>query len=107
MLIGRLRHRITFEKETLVDDGQGGETRSWGTRATVSASIKPLRAEERFYNEQLNHNGTHEIVIRYRDDISSTDRIKIGSGRYFQIVGIINPNERDRQLVITCKEINV
>ena len=107
MLIGRLRHRITFQNESLVDDGQGGEVRTWDDRTDASfASIKPLRAEESVYNEQLNHNGTPEVVIRYRDDIVSTDRIKISSGRYFQIVGMINPNERDRQLVITCKEIN-
>ena len=104
MLAGRLRHRLVFENESLAADGQGGSTRTWGTRATVSGSIKPLRSEERFYNEQLNANGTHEVVIRYRSDIEASDRISFDS-RYFQIVGIINPNERDRQLVITCKEI--
>ena len=104
MLAGRLRHRLVFENESLSTDGQGGATRTWATRATVSGSIKPLRADERFYNEQLNHNGTHEVVIRYRTDIEASDRISYDS-RYFQIVGIMNPNERDRQLVITCKEI--
>jgi len=105
MLAGRLRHRLEFEKSSLSSDGQGGQTRAWSTRATVSGSLKPLRAEERFYNEQLNHTGTHEVVIRYRDDLESSDRIKFGS-RYFQIIGIMNPNERNRQLVITAKEIN-
>ena len=104
MLAGRLRHRVEFQNESLSSDGQGGSTRTWATRATVSASIKPLRAEERFYNEQLQHNGTHSLLIRYRSDIEATDRVKYGS-RYFQIVGILNPNERNRQLVITCKEL--
>ena len=106
MLAGRLRHRVEFQNETLSSDGQGGSTRTWATRATVSASIKPLRAEERFYNEQLQHNGTHSLLIRYRSDIEPTDRVKFGS-RYFQIVGIINTNELNKQLVITCKELNV
>ena len=106
MLAGRLRHRVEFQNETLSSDGQGGSTRTWATRATVSASIKPLRAEERFYNEQLQHNGTHSLLIRYRSDIEPTDRVKFGS-RYFQIVGIINTNELNKQLVITCKELNL
>ena len=104
MLAGRLRHRINFQQESLAADGQGGSTRTWTSRSFASASMKPLRAEERFYNEQLNHTGTHEFVIRYRTDIAETDRIKF-NGKFYQITGIINPNERDRQLVITAKEI--
>jgi len=104
MLAGRLRHRITFQQESLAADGQGGSTRSWSTRASAFASMKPLRAEERFYNEQLNHTGTHQFTIRYRTDLDETDRIKFG-GKFYQITGIINPNESDRQLVITAKEI--
>ena len=78
MLAGRLRHRVEFQNETLSSDGQGGSTRTWATRATVSASIKPLRAEERFYYEQLQHNGSHSLLIRYRSVIEPTDRVKYG-----------------------------
>ena len=50
MLAGRLRHNIEFQQESLAADGQGGSTRSWSSRAFAYASMKPLRAEERFYN---------------------------------------------------------
>jgi len=105
MQIGKLRHRIDIENQSLSSDGQGGSSRAWATRATVWSSIKPLRSEERFYNEQLKLQTTHEILLRYRDDVVSTDRIKYGS-RYFEIVSIKNIDEGGRLLVLLAKETN-
>ena len=103
MQIGRLRHRIVIESQSLSTDSQGGSSRAWATRATVWSSITPLRSEERFYNEQLKLQTTHHILIRFRSDVDSTDRIKYGS-RYFEIVSLKNIDEAGRLLIIVAKE---
>ena len=103
MEIGRLRHRIDIESQSLSTDSQGGSSRTWATRATVWSSIKPLRSEERFYNEQLKLQTTHEIIIRYLSTVLSTDRIKFGS-RYFEIVSLKNIDEAGKLLIILAKE---
>ena len=46
---------------------------------------------------------THEVTIRYMNNISTNSRVTYGS-RNFNIKGIINVDERDRFLKLFCEE---
>lgn len=67
------------------------------------ASIEPLSADERFRMNKLESEITHRITIRYRSDITRSNRLRY-KDREFQIDSVVNWQERDRFLVIIVKE---
>lgn len=81
---GDLDQRITIEKKTMARDGAGGATATWSTRATVWAGMKPLTGRERENAMRNEATSKYLVVIRYRSDISDTDRIS-WRGRYLNI----------------------
>lgn len=103
MRAGRLRHRITIQQPTTSTNAQGGKVKTWTDVATVWAGIEPVSASESEENFQLEHEVSVRIIIRYRSDITSDMRIKF-ENRYYKILGIINPDERNRELQIIAIE---
>jgi len=103
MRAGRLRHRITIQQPTTSTNAQGGKIKTWVDVATVWAGIEPISASESDQNHQLEPEVSVRIVMRYRSGITSDMRIKFGS-RYYKIIGIINPDERNKELQITAIE---
>lgn len=100
---GMLRHKITIERESQVQDNVGGYSSSWSTLSQPFAFIKPMSGNERFWANRLESNLTHRIFLRYITDITTKDRI-IYDGREFQIRAIINVEERDKWLELHCVE---
>ena len=47
MAAGRLRDRVTFQREVSIPDGGGGSVTSWQTFLTVWGGFAPERASER------------------------------------------------------------
>lgn len=93
--IGSLRHRIVIEILTNVSDGQGGQTTTWSTYATVWGLIEPSAVKEILFSNQIQIRRTHKCFIRYRSDITVTPSMRINfDSRYFQIKGIYRPDER-------------
>lgn len=106
MTVGKLRHRITFQRENSTDDGSGGFTDPWANPTTVTtvwAEVKPMSARERLHSAQLDNPITHEIRIRFRSGLSETDRI-VFENRILNIRSIIDPDERSRWLMISAVE---
>ena len=103
MNIGDLNKRITLQYPSRVSDSMGGFTVTWVDATTAWAAIWPVSATEQIQAAQQVITITHKIRIRYRSGIESSWRVKFGD-RYFSIVSIINPNERNRMLDILCKE---
>jgi SPP1 family predicted phage head-tail adaptor len=81
----------------------GGFTDSYVTRVTVWAAIWPTSAQERIESMANTLTVSHRIKIRYLPRVSSSWRVKFGS-RYFAIVSVINPNEKNEWLDMLCKE---
>lgn len=101
-----LRHRITFQTYVLTSDGQGGSTEAWADIAsvpTVWAQVKPKSAKEQFFAQKIDPDVTHEIVIRWRDDLNPKMRI-VHEGRVFQIKGIRAEDERRWWVYIDAME---
>lgn len=106
MRAGQLRHRIAIQESTDTPDGAGGFTSSWADISgmeSVPAAIWPLSSKESLDSMKLELSVTHKIRIRYRSGITAKNRIKFGS-RYFNIISLINPDERNRILDILAIE---
>lgn len=103
MRIGDLNKRITLQSKTSVADGMGGTTDAFADVCTVWAAIWPTSAREQVEANQTVMTISHRVRIRYRSDIKASWKIKFGE-RYFAIVSIINPSERNQMLDLLCRE---
>lgn len=100
---GKLRHKITVERETLTTDAIGGQSSSWATNIEPFALVKPVSGNERYQAMKLEANITHKIYIRYTSNIRATDRV-IFNSREMQIRAIIDLEERNKWLELHCVE---
>ena len=96
---GDLKHPVTVERETQVDDGAGGFTSSWATLATVWCAIENPNGRERMEDQRLISETNKVFICRYRTDIQTTDRIN-WRGVLYNIRWIRNIDERDTWLRI-------
>jgi SPP1 family predicted phage head-tail adaptor len=100
---GRLRLRLQLERATSTPDGAGGATLEWNEIATVSADMAPAHASEREIGQGLGDLTLQKILIRWRGDILTGDRFRLGE-RLFRVRSIIDPDEDERFLVCICEE---
>jgi SPP1 family predicted phage head-tail adaptor len=103
MTIGQLRHRVQLQAEVLTPDGYGGAAKTWDTVDTVAASVEPLSGREFFQAQQTQSSVSHKITIRHRADTTSSLRILFGT-RVFDISSVLNPDERNRWMVLMATE---
>ena len=92
--VSDLKHQITFTTVTSVSDGMGSFTETDVNYYTTWAAIWPKSAGEFMKADQISHEVTHRIRIRYPHGYTITSDMNIVSGsRTFEIVSIINPEE--------------
>lgn len=103
MTTGTLRHRIRIEKSVVTRDRFGGEVQDWIPVATVWGSVESLSGGEFEVAKQRHAEVSHTIVIRYRPDITPSLRVVV-KNRWFEILAVINPKERNVWLYLLCKE---
>jgi SPP1 family predicted phage head-tail adaptor len=100
--IGKLRHRVTIQEETRVDDGMGGFAKTWADVATVWARVSPLSGREVLQAQQLSQRVTHKVEMRERT-IDEGNRLLYGT-RGLNIRVVRNVGERDRHTEIMAEE---
>lgn len=93
MRAGKLRHRITIEKPTNVQDPvTGATTAGWEPVATVWASVDPLSVREFISASATQSAVSARITIRYRPDIMANMRV-LHAGGVYNIEGVLaDPN---------------
>jgi SPP1 family predicted phage head-tail adaptor len=101
--IGKLRHRITIEQVAEAQNPDGSILETWSTYANAQASIDPVSGREYFAAQTTQADVTHRISLRYLAGITPKMRVKYGS-RIFDILSVININERNRELQLMCRE---
>lgn len=94
---GELRHKVTLQYPS------GG---IYVEGATVWASIQPLRVKELFQAQTVYSECTILVKIRYIKNISAQWKIKHGESTY-EVIGIIDPYMRHRELQLMCKVVDV
>ena len=102
--IGDLRHRVIIQSSTETADAHGQMIPTWTDEAKVSASVEPLTQRELFQAGQVNSNINHRVLMRHRDGMTTKKRILFGS-RTFNIESALNPEERNKELVLLCSEV--
>jgi len=103
MQIGDLNKRIEIQAATKTSDGMGGFSEVYNTIATVFCAIWPLSATETVQSMQTDMVVSHRIRMRYRSLFRPSWLLKFGN-RYFNIVSVINPSEKNEYLDIMAKE---
>ena len=96
---GKLKHRISIERDTTGNDASGGITHTWTPFAAVWGWIEPLTAHRLFQAMQANADTTGIIHIRYLPGILPEMRVKYGA-RVLRIVSIIaDENKVETQIL--------
>lgn len=104
MIIGQMRERVAIKSQTEVRSPSGETTMSWDTTvATVWASVTGLSSRDILQAQQANVIATHRIRIRYRADVTHTNRL-VWRGRTMEIAAVV---ERDNRaaLEILAREV--
>ncbi len=102
-LIGQMRQRIALQVRT-VTRVEGIPEENWATVATVWAAVADLSGKEYFQAGAMQSEVTTRIKIRYRTGITPSMRVLYGS-RVFQILSVIDKDERHHVIELTCKEV--
>ena len=105
MRAGKLRHSVVIEQDDGAGRGtMGSHVENWTMFATRRASISPLQGRERYEAHALEATVDHEIRMRYLSGLEPKKfRILFGT-RVFDISAIIDPEERNREMVLLCEE---
>lgn len=103
MNIGKLRHRITLQRQIHAQNDYGAVVTTWQGIATVWAEIKPISGREYFEASQVQSEVTTQIWIRYRDGIEPTMRVA-HNGKQYEIVSVLNYQGLNKTLQLMCKE---
>ena len=104
MRAGQLRHRLTVQNAPTTTDALGGQSHAFSDGLSFWARVVPAREEELQNANQTKAKITHKITVRHRTDITPTSRLKFGT-RVFEVVQVLNREERDQQLDIMALEI--
>lgn len=99
----RLRHKITIQSGTLVQDSYSAST-EWTIFATVWASKDPLLGNEFFQAEAMQSKVEVKFRTRYISGVTNAMRVYHGSEAY-QILSAINVESRNRELLIYAKKV--
>ena len=101
---GRLRHIVSVHSrsQSVNSYGEPSNTFSEVTNGRVWASIEPVRSNESV-GVSRDEIITHKVIMRYLSSVDSTHRVIFGS-RVFDIVSVINPDEKNERLELLCKE---
>ncbi len=104
MRAGPLRCRITIEAPVETQAPDGSIVTTWETFTTAWASIEPLIGREYFAQQREQATISHKIRIRHRPGITHQMRVSWGA-RLFEIESVLNIGERNREIVLMCKEV--
>lgn len=104
MRAGRLRHRITIEEKTVTQDAFGEPDATWSTYVKAWARVTPLTGREYMEAQAQSQSVSHEVRMRHRDGVTPEMRMVHG-GRVFDIEAVLNEEERDRELILMCREM--
>jgi SPP1 family predicted phage head-tail adaptor len=104
MEFSKLKNRITFLKPTNLQNGTGENVSSFEEYITVWASVVPVTGKEYIESQKLRAETTYKIATRYISGITTDMKIKYGE-KEFEIVSVLNLNERNTELQIVCFEV--
>jgi SPP1 family predicted phage head-tail adaptor len=104
MRAGELRCRVALQTATETQDGFGAPVPAWATTATVWGEMVDLTGREFFAAQQENAEVSTRIRIRYLAGVTPKMQAVVSS-RTFDILAVMGPEGRKRELHLMCKEV--
>jgi SPP1 family predicted phage head-tail adaptor len=106
MQAGKLKHRITIQH-----DAPSGTVNDYNEPviATVLfakrwAEVLPLNGSEAFFAQQVTPKTTHTVRMRFLDGVTAKMQV-LHRGRTFNILSVLNTEERDYETILSCVEV--
>jgi SPP1 family predicted phage head-tail adaptor len=111
---GDLRHRIELVQPYGPDQSTFGDLSlaNYSPVLTTWAKIEAIQGKDVLAANQFGDQITHKITMRYRGldqvvPIAVLDKLQVWfKGRQWQILAVLNPDERNKTLYLLCVEIN-
>lgn len=106
MKAGRLRNRITLQKNESGKSPTGAPINKWVDIATVWAEVTSISGKELLTAQSLMQSTTIRIWIRYRDDLDTSCRIihhQTGTDKDALDIKAILPDAKKTRLEILCE----
>jgi len=106
-------HKVTVQVPgDPVSDGYGGYTEGWVdvTPNTLYVRIQPASVSdlERMTSGSVITSASHIVTCPYHAGVTTKARLLFtdisGKARTFTVAGLINPEERNRELILLCGE---
>lgn len=101
---GKLRNRVEIQAVTETVDSYGQPVKTWATVDKRWAAIEDSTGREFERAKQFAADMTHLVRMRFYDGLTQQHRIKFGS-RIFGIESVNDMDQRNREHVLSCKEI--
>ena len=102
---GQLRQRITLQEAVSTTDVLGGRSETWQEFGQDWAAIDPMP----FIVSEVQATVLFQVSMRYRADVVEKNlagtQIRVveqKNDRVLKVLAVINPEERQRDLVLTC-----
>ncbi len=101
--IGNLNTQITLQLRTLQGNNYASveNTEDFSDIATVWGAVITTRGSQLWDGVEISNPFTHDIYIRYRDDVDFTKWIEFGSQKY-DIVDVENLEQKNEWLLLKC-----
>jgi SPP1 family predicted phage head-tail adaptor len=108
---GKMRHRIQVVSPGNQYDETGGISLACTSPLTVCwARIEAISGRDTLAAQQFSSVATHKITTRFDSRFSAKDQVYFqgpgGTNRVFQIEAVLNPDERNKMLVLLVVEVN-
>ena len=103
MEAGSLSYRVEIQKRVETTTASGNVTVNWVTESSQWSFMKPSKGDERTEGARVQGIVTHKFTMRYIPDLTPDKRLRNGP-RVFNIDGITNTGERNRETVVMCQE---
>jgi head-tail adaptor len=106
---GKMRHKVSLiQRDDGTEENEIGEKILQPvTLGTVRCWVKPIKAEEILANAENTQSVSHEVRMVYSTSLTSllthADSLLFGT-RVLDINSIVNIEEENRELLLTCSE---
>lgn len=99
------RSRITIQRASVTQNDYGEDVPTWAALGSYWANIRALQGRELEAAQQTWAEARFRIDMRYQrgSDFRRKDRIVWGS-RTLDVLDVEDPDQRQRRLILTCKE---
>jgi len=72
---GKLRHYAELQSQSQTSDGGGGFTLTWVKERNIWCDIRAVSGVQRLESSRLESAISHEITVRYNEDVTPQKRI--------------------------------